>query len=230
MMKVLVTGKIPREVMALIKKDHRVEAHGEDRPVERGLLLDLVGDKDGLLCMITDRVDGELLNRAPHLKMIANLAVGFDNIDMAAATSRGIPVSNTPDVLTDATADLTLALILATARRIVEGDKRMRAGKFRYWAPFLFLGRDVSGKTLGIVGLGRIGKAVAQRAKGFKMRVLYHDPHPLSPSLEKKLGVTRVDFRTLLVQSDFVSVHVPLSDETRHLLDSEALAKMKPTV
>ena len=228
-MKVLVTGEIPREVMALIKEDHRVEAHGEDRPVERGLLLDLVGDKDGLLCMITDRVDGELLNRAPHLKMIANLAVGFDNIDMAAATSRGIPVSNTPDVLTDATADLTLALILATARRIVEGDKRMRAGKFRYWAPFLFLGRDVSGKTLGIVGLGRIGKAVAQRANGFKMRVLYHDPHPLSPSLEKKLGVTRVDFRTLLVQSDFVSVHVPLSDETRHLLDSEALAKMKPT-
>jgi glyoxylate reductase len=229
MMKILVTGRLPEEVMAVLKEEHVVEAHGEDRPMERQRLLDLVGDKDGLLCMITDRVDEELLNRAPHLKMIANLAVGYDNIDVGTATLRHIPVSNTPDVLTDATADLTFALILATARRVVEGDKRTRAGKFRYWAPSLFLGREVSGKTLGIVGLGRIGRAVAQRAKGFEMGVLYHNRQPISASLEKELGVTYADFGTLLAQSDFVSVHVPLNDEARHLIDREALEKMKKT-
>lgn len=229
MMKVLITGRLPEEVVAVIKKEHLVEAHGEDRPMERKRLLDLVRDKDGLLCMITDRIDEELLNRAAHLKMIANLAVGYDNIDMEAATLRHIPVSNTPDVLTDATADLTFALILATARRVVEGDKRTRAGKFRYWAPSLFLGRGVSGKTLGIVGLGRIGRAVAQRAKGFEMDVLYNNRRPLAASLEKELEVEYADFTTLLAQSDFVSVHVPLNDETRHLIDSEALGKMKST-
>jgi len=189
----------------------------------------LVGDKDGLLCMITDRIDEEVLNRAPHLKMIANLAVGYDNIDVVAATLRRIPVSNTPGVLTDATADLTFALILATARRVVEGDKRTRAGKFRFWAPSLFLGRDVSRKTLGIVGLGRIGRAVARRARGFEMGVLYNNRRPIGASLEKELGVEYVDFSTLLAQSDFVSVHVPLNDETRHLIDSEAMGKMKTT-
>lgn len=228
-MKVLITGRLPEEVMAVIKKEHLVEAHGEDRPMERKRLLDLVRDKEGLLCMITDRIDEELLNRAAHLKMIANLAVGYDNIDMEAATLRHIPVSNTPDVLTDATADLTFALILATARRVVEGDKRTRAGKFRYWAPSLFLGRGVSGKTLGIIGLGRIGRAVAQRAKGFDMGVLYNNRRPLAATLEKELGVEYADFTTLLAQSDFVSVHVPLNDETRHLIDSEALGKMKST-
>jgi glyoxylate reductase len=229
MMKVLITGRLPEEVMAVIKKEHLVEAHGEDRPMERKRLLELVRDKEGLLCMITDRIDEELLNRAAHLKMIANLAVGYDNIDMEAATLRHIPVSNTPDVLTDATADLTFALILATARRVVEGDKRTRAGKFRYWAPSLFLGRGVSGKTLGIIGLGRIGRAVAQRAKGFDMGVLYNNRRPLAATLEKELGVEYADFTTLLAQSDFVSVHVPLNDETRHLIDSEALGKMKST-
>jgi glyoxylate reductase len=229
MMKILVTGRIPEEVVAVVRKEHFVEAHGEDRPMGRQRLLDLVGDKDGLLCMITDRIDEELLNRAHHLKMIANLAVGYDNIDVAAATLRRIPVSNTPDVLTDATADLTFALILATARRVVEGDKRTRAGKFRYWAPSLFLGRDVSGKTLGIVGLGRIGRAVAKRAKGFEMEVLYNDRRAVAAFLEKELGVAYADFGTLLAQSDFVSVHVPLNDETRYLIDSEALGKMKST-
>ncbi len=229
MMKVLVTGRLPEEVVAVIKKEHLVEAHGEDRPMERKRLLDLVGDKDGLLCMITDRIDEEVLNRAPHLKMIANLAVGYDNIDVVAATLRRIPVSNTPGVLTDATADLTFALILATARRVVEGDKRTRAGKFRFWAPSLFLGRDVSRKTLGIVGLGRIGRAVARRARGFEMGVLYNNRRPIGASLEKELGVEYVDFSTLLAQSDFVSVHVPLNDETRHLIDSEAMGKMKTT-
>jgi glyoxylate reductase len=197
MMKILVTGRLPEEVMAVIKKEHHVEAHGEDRPMERKRLLDLVGDKGGLLCMITDRVDKEVLDSAPYLKMIANLAVGYDNIDVAAATLRGIPVSNTPGVLTDATADLTFAL--------------------------------VSGKTLGIVGLGRIGRAVARRARGFEMRVLYNNRRPIEVSLEKELGVEYADFNTLLAQSDFVSIHVPLTEETRHLIDGEAFKRMKTT-
>ena len=229
MMKILVTGRLPEEVMAAIKKEHHVVAHGEDRPMERQRLLDLVGDKDGLLCMITDRIDEELLNRAPHLKMIANLAVGYDNIDVAAATLRAIPVSNTPGVLTDATADLTFALILATARRVVEGDKRTRAGRFRFWVPLQFLGREVSGKTLGIVGLGRIGRAVARRARGFEMGVLYNNRRPIEVSLEKELGVEYADFNTLLAQSDFVSIHVPLTEGTRHLIDGEAFKRMKAT-
>ncbi|MBW2358262.1 MAG: D-glycerate dehydrogenase, partial [Deltaproteobacteria bacterium] len=144
-------------------------------------------------------------------------------------TLRGIPVSNTPGVLTDATADLTFALILATARRVVEGDKRTRAGRFRFWVPLQFLGREVSGKTLGIVGLGRIGRAVARRARGFEMGVLYNNRHPIEVSLEKELGVEYADFNTLLAQSDFVSIHVPLTEETRHLIDGEAFKRMKTT-
>ena len=228
-MKVLVTGKIPEEVLDVVRKEHLVKVHGEDKPMERAVLLDSIGDKQGLLCTITDRIDDELLNKAPHLKMIANLGVGYDNIDVTAATAREIPVSNTPDVLTDATADLTFALILATARRVVEGDKRTRAGKFRFWAPFHFLGRDVSNKTLGILGLGRIGKAVARRATGFKMQVLYYNRHPLKGSVEKDLGVTYADLETLLGHSDFVSIHVPLNEGTRHLIDGSALGKMRKT-
>ena len=147
--------------------------------MERERLLSSVEDREGLLCMVTDRIDKELLNRAPHLKMIANFGVGYDNIDIEAATERGIPVSNTPGVLTDATADITFTLILATARRVVEGDRRNREGEFRFWAPLHFLGREVTGKTLGIIGLGRIGRAVARRAKGFEMRLLYHNRHQL---------------------------------------------------
>ena len=188
-MKVLVTGRLPEEVMSIIKEELHVEAHVEDRPMERQRLLDLVADKDGLLCMITDRIDGEVLDKAPSLKMIANLAVGYDNIDVGSATLRGIPVSNTPDVLTDATADITFALILATARRVVEGDRKTRAGEFRFWAPLHFLGREVSRKTLGIIGFGRIGRAVARRAKGFDMEVLYYGRRRLEASEEKEMGV-----------------------------------------
>jgi glyoxylate reductase len=226
-MKVLVTGRLPEEVMTVIKEEHHVEAHGEDRPINRKRLLDLVGDKEGLLCMITDRIDEEVLDRTPNLKMIANLAVGYDNIDVAAATVRGIPVSNTPGVLTDATADITFALILATARRVVEGDRRTRAGEFRFWAPLHFLGREVSGKTLGIVGLGRIGRAVARRAKGFDMQILYHSRRRLEVFEEKELGVSYEDFNGLLEQSDFVSLHVPLTDGTHHFIGLRELETMK---
>ncbi|MBW1721668.1 MAG: D-glycerate dehydrogenase [Deltaproteobacteria bacterium] len=227
-MKVLVTGRLPDEILALLGKEHDLELNREDRPMEREKILEKVRDKEGLLCMITDTVDRTLLQRAPRLKMIANMGVGYDNIDLNAASSHGIPVSNTPGVLTEATADLAFSLILAVARRIVEGDRRTRMGEFRFWAPLHFLGREVSGKTLGIVGLGRIGKAVARRAKGFDMKVLYHNRKPLDEKEERALGVEYRTFRELFSQADFISLHVPLSEKTRHLVNREALGWMRP--
>lgn len=227
-MNILVSGRLPEKVMLRLSKGNAVQDHGEDRPMTRRELLDSVGDKDGFLCMITDKIDEELLNSGPRLKMIANLAVGFDNIDIEAVTARGIPVSNTPGVLTNATADLTFALILATARRLVEGDKRTRAGDFRFWAPLLFLGRDVSEKTLGIIGLGRIGRAVVRRARGFDMNILYHNRRRIKSHEENELGIKYVDLKTLIEQSDFISLHVPLTDETHHIIGNKELEMMKP--
>ncbi|MCP4689826.1 MAG: D-glycerate dehydrogenase, partial [Desulfobacterales bacterium] len=177
----------------------------------------------------TDRIDEEVLDRAPNLKIIANHAVGYDNIDIEAATRRGVAVTNTPGVLTDATADLTFALILAAGRRVVEGDKRTRAGKFKFWAPLLFLGREVARSTLGVIGLGRIGKAVAKRAAGFDMRILYFNRNRLDEGEEKRLNVEYASLDQLLERSDFVSLHVPLSPETRRLIGREELKKMKPS-
>jgi glyoxylate reductase len=228
-MKVLVSGRLPKAVISCLEERHEVECHGEDRPMERQRLLRSVRDRDGLLCMITDRIDEELLGRAPGLKMIANCAVGFDNIDLDAAAARGIPVSNTPDVLTDATADLAFALVLATARRVVEGDRMTRAGEFRFWAPLHFLGTEVTGKTLGIVGMGRIGRAVARRAGGFDMRVIYNKRERLSPPQEDTLGVTYIELERLIEEADFISLHVPLTPETRHLFGAKELAAMKPS-
>jgi glyoxylate reductase len=228
-MKVLVTGILPEHVMSLILKEHEVEANYEDHPIAREKLLDSISDKDGLLCMISDAINEELLSRAPRLKVIANFGVGFNNIDLEAATRRSILVSNTPGVLTDATADTAFTLILASARRIVEGDKMTRKGEFRFWAPFHFLGREVSGKTLGIIGMGRIGKAVAKRARGFDMHVIYYDNCPLSTAEEKSLGATLVDKNTLFATADFITLHVPLDKETFHLINHETLARMKST-
>ncbi len=228
-MKVLVTARMPEEVLALLRREHQVESYAADPPLDRESLLRRVADQEGLLCTITDRIDAELLDRAPALRVIANYGVGFEHIEVAAATRRGLPVTNTPGVLTDATADLAFALILATARRIVEGDKRVREGKFTYWAPFLFLGQEVSGKTLGIVGLGRIGRAVAQRARGFGMRVLYYSRTPLSPAEEKELNVSFAPLESLLREADFVTLHVPLTPETMHLIGHRELQLMKPT-
>jgi glyoxylate reductase len=228
-MKVLVTGILPDYVMSLIQKEHQVEANLEDHPIAREKLLQSIADKDGLLCMISDAVNEELLSRAPRLKVIANFGVGFNNIDLEAATRRSILVSNTPGVLTDATADTAFALIMATARRIVEGDQMTREGGFRFWAPFHFLGREVSGKTLGIIGMGRIGKAVAKRARGFDMRVIYYDSCPLKAAEEISLGASLVDKDMLISTADFISLHVPLDKETFHLINRETLANMKPT-
>ena len=228
-MKVLVTARMPEEVLALLRREHQVESYAEDPPLDRASLLRRVADKEGLLCTITDLIDQELLDHAPALKVIANYGVGFEHIDLAAATQRGLPVTNTPGVLTDATADLAFALILATARRIVQGDKRVREGKFTYWAPLLFLGQEVSGKTLGLIGAGRIGQAVAQRARGFGMRVLYYNRTPLSPAAEQELHVSFAPLEDLLREADFVTLHVPLTPQTRHLIGRRELEIMKPT-
>ena len=227
--KIFLTGRIPDGVTAVLEKDCDVESNKEDRPMERAALLELVQDKEGIISMITDRIDGELMDRAPRLRMIAAMAVGYDNIDIGAATARGIPVSNTPGVLTDATAELAFALILAAARRVVEMDGLTRRGGFRYWAPMLFLGTEVTGKTLGIIGLGRIGKAVARRARGFDMKVLYHNRERIDAAGERELKTEYADLERLLRESDFVSLHVPLTEETKHLISGRELALMKPT-
>lgn len=227
--KILVTLRVPEEVLARLAQEHKVEAYDKDRPMARERLLQTVGDKEGILCTITDRIDAELLDHAPALKVIANYGVGFEHIDVEAATRRGIPVTNTPGVLTDSTADLTLALILATARRVVEGDRRVRQGKFQYWAPLLFLGQDVSGKTLGIIGLGRIGQAVARRAAGFGMKLIYYSRTRLQPAREQELQVSFAPLDTLLREADFVSLHVPLTPQTRHLIGNREFQLMKPS-
>lgn len=227
MISVLVTGNLPDDVTASLRAEFDVTMHPLDRPMEREAILSAVRGKHGLLCMITDTVDDELLDQAPDLKIVANFGVGFNNIDVDAATARGIMVTNTPGVLTDATADLTMALILAVGRRVVEGDKHTRRGKFRFWAPYYFLGHEITGKTLGIIGMGRIGRAVARRASGFSMPVLYHNRYRLPDEKEQALGARYVDLETLLQQSDFVSLHVPLTPETHHLISSRQLAAMK---
>jgi glyoxylate reductase len=227
--RIVITGRLPEDIMVSLAKNYAVEANMEDKPFERQKLLQCIHDKDGLISMITDSVDAELLGTAAHLKIIAHFGVGYNNIDVKAATARGILVSNTPGVLTDATAELAFALILAISRRLVECDRITRKGHFQYWAPMLFLGREVSGKTLGIIGLGQIGKAVAQRARGFDMRILYHNSHRLEISEEKTLHAEYVSLKTLLTESDIVSLHVPLTEHTKHLISKDELSVMKPT-
>jgi glyoxylate reductase len=234
-MRILASGRLPDVVRERLEEGHEVTLNPKDAPMARADLLDKVADKEGLLCMITDRVDEELLDRAAGLKMVANCGVGYDNIDVAACTRRGVLVSNTPGVLTEATAELAWALLLAISRNVVSGDTYTRAGKFRFWAPLHFLGTEVSGKTLGIVGMGRIGQAVARRAAGFDMPVCYFNRSPLPPEATAGLqGApnTRwepVSLETLLERSDFVSLHLPLTPETRHLINKDALERMKPT-
>ncbi len=182
----------------------------------------------GIVSQVMDPL-GELVLSTPGLRIVSNVAVGFDNIDVAAATRHGVMATHTPGVLTDTTADFAFALMMAAARRVAEGDRYVRAGRFRSWAIDMLLGHDVWGATLGLVGVGRIGGAVARRARGFAMRILYTDSVPLPPDLEHELEATRVDLDTLLAEADFVSLHVPLTPETRHLIGADQLARMKPT-
>lgn len=228
--RVFVSRVLPDEGLALIAEVCDVEVWPHETPPPREVLLEKVRGVDGLLSLLEDRVDGPLMDAAgPQLKAISNYAVGFDNVDVAAATARGIPVGNTPGVLTETTADLAFALLMAAARRLVEAAAYVQAGQWRAWHPTLLLGYDVHGATLGIVGMGRIGQALARRASGFDMRVLYYDPFcDASKGLDIEAGV-RCSLPELLAESDFVSLHVPLTDQTRHLIDAAALAQMKPT-
>lgn len=202
---------------------------GPDRQLSRDELAAAVRGKAGLLSMLSDPVDSEVLGASPDLKVVANYAVGFNNIDLASATQRGVAVTNTPGVLTETTADLAWALLMSAARRVVESDAFTRAGRFRGWEPMLFLGYDVYGKTLGLVGLGRIGQAVARRAQGFGMRVLYYTTHRRPVEEEKRLGVEFASLDDLLAKSDFVSLHVPLTDSTRHMIGRREMDLMKKT-
>ncbi len=226
---VYVTRPLPSPGTSLLAEAGvAVDQQDEDRPATRDELLEHVVGVDALLSMLTERIDGEVLDAAPRLRVVANLAVGFDNIDVAAATERGVVVTNTPGVLTDATADLAFTLLLAAARRAGEGERLVRRGDWRVWGPNQLLGRPVAGQTLGIVGMGQIGSAVARRAKGFEMQVVYFNRHR-DPDAEQLTGARLVDLDELLASSDFVSLHAPLNDESRHVIDGAALARMKPT-
>ena len=228
--KVFVSRIIPDDGLRPIREATAATVWEDDLPPPREALLESVEGCDGILTLLTDRVDDELLDRAgPQLKVVSNFAVGFDNIDVPACTARGIPVGNTPGVLTETTADLAWALLMAAARRVAEGDHYVRAGQWKTWGPMLLLGPDVHGGTIGIVGLGRIGQAVAKRAHGFGMTVLYHDLQRAHPAVEAELGATYLRLEDLLPKADFVSLHVNLSPQTEGLLNAERLRWMKPT-
>ena len=226
MTSVFITREIPEVGLAIIRQACEARVWPDPMPPSPEALLVQVRDVDGLLTLITDRIDGAVMDAAgPRLRVISNLAVGVDNVDVAEATRRRIPVGNTPGVLTETTADLTWALLMAAARRITEGERFVRAGLWRTWEPNFMLGRDVFGATLGVVGFGRIGRAVARRAQGFGMSVLFTN----RSSVGDAAGAQQVDFDTLLRESDFVTIHVPLATDTYHMFDTDAFERMKPT-
>ena len=228
--RVFVTRIIPDEGLDPVREVCEIDLWEDELPPPREELLRRVAGVDGLLSLLTDRVDDELLDAAgPGLRVVSNFAVGFDNIDVPALTRRGIPAGNTPGVLTETTADLAFALLMAAARRIPEGVDYVRGGGWRTWGPMLLMGVDIHGATLGIVGFGRIGREMARRGRGFGMRILYHDVHAAAAEDEAELGARRVDMDELLRESDFVTLHVNLTPETHHLIDAAALAAMKPT-
>ena len=226
--KIYVTRRLPEEALAPLRTCGEVQVWESDHAIPRETLLQEIIDTVALLGMVTERIDDDLLDHAPQLKLVANMAVGYDNVDVPALTRRGVVLTNTPGVLTETTADLTFALMLGIARRIGEGERRVRAGQWPVWSPFVFLGTDVHHATLGIIGLGRIGIEVAKRARGFDMRVLYHN-RSQNKDAEEQLGCTRVDMDTLLSESDFVVVLVPLGPQTHRLISAPQLKKMKPT-
>jgi len=228
--RVYVTRPIPEAGLELLRRECEVEVFPEeDRLPTKEEIIAGVRGKDALLSLLTEEITAEVMDAAPNLKVISNYAVGYNNIDVEAATARGIVVTNTPGVLTETTADLAWALLMSIARRVVEADRYTRAGKFQGWGPLLFLGSDVYGKTIGIVGMGRIGQAIARRARGFDMEILYHSRRRAEPEVEKELQATYVPLDELLTRSDYVMLTVPLTPETRHLIGARELAMMKPT-
>ena len=227
-MRVFITRELPDEVLQPVREVATVDVWPGELPPPREVMLERTADVDGLLCLLTDRIDAELLDHAPRLKVVSQMAVGFDNIDVEACTARGIPVGNTPGVLTETTADLAFGLLLATARRLVEADRVTRSGAWKTWSPMFLTGPDVHHAVLGIVGMGRIGAEMARRARGFQMEVLYADAQA-NPQAEQEFGVKRVELDELLRAADFVTLHTPLTPETYHLIGSRELALMKPT-
>ena len=231
-MKIFVTRKIPGSALArLFSSDHEVNVSEFDRPITSDELLAMAKGTDALLCLLTDKIDGEVMDAiGPQLKLIANYAVGFDNIQVDEATARGILVTNTPsDVINESVSEFAWTLILALAKRVVEADESTRRGAYKGWEPATFMGVNMGGKTLGIVGLGRIGSMTAKRAVGWNMRVLYNK-RSRDPEVEKELGIEFADLDKLYAQSDFISIHVPLTDETRHMVNKGAFDKMKKGV
>jgi len=228
-LKVYVTREIPERGLKIIKKRFDVEVWPEYGPPLKEVVIDKVRDVDALVSLLSDSIDVEVFGAAPKLKIVAQMAVGFDNIDVKEATKRGVYVTNTPEVLTETTADFAWALLMSIARRVVEADRYVRGRRWKVgWHPSMLLGRDVHGATIGIVGAGRIGSAVARRAKGFNMKILYCG-RKSRPELEKILGAKHVDLDMLLKQSDFVSIHVSLTKQTYHMIDKEKLRLMKKT-
>ena len=230
MARVVVTGRIPSDGLDLLRRHHEVTAWDEDRAITRTELLEFVRNADGLVTLLTEKVDSELLDAAgPNLKVVANVAVGYNNIDVAACADRGVVATNTPGVLTEATADTAFALMLMATRRLGEGERVIRSGTPWQWGMFYLLGSGIQGKVLGIVGAGAIGIAMARRAKAFGMSVIYTGPTALAPEVEAELGARRVDFGELLRTSDVISLHCPYLPETHHLIGTPELAKMKAT-
>ena len=225
---VFVTRHLPGDALEMLRERANVDLWEDALPPPRQVLLDRSRHADGLISLLTDKIDTELLEACPRLWVVANYAVGYDNIDMPACTQAGVFATNTPGVLTNTTADFAFALLMAAGRRVVEGDRFTRENRWKTWGPELLLGTDVYGGTLGLVGVGQIGSAVARRARGFDMHVLYHDAVP-RPDLEESLGLQRTDLETLLRESDFVSLHVPLFPETHHLISDRQLELMKRT-
>jgi lactate dehydrogenase-like 2-hydroxyacid dehydrogenase len=225
-MKIFVTRKIPEPGLELLRKEFDVEVNPYNRVLSKKEIINGLKGKDGLLCLLTDTIDKEVIYSEPKLKMISNYAVGFDNIDIKAATKMRIPISNTPGILTDTTAEMAWALLFSVARRIVEGDTFTRSGKFKGWTPDLMLGQDISNKILGIIGAGRIGTAFALKSKGFNLKVLYVDDF-INETLENELGAKKVALPVLLKESDFISLHVSLNDSTHHIINEQTFKKMK---
>jgi glyoxylate reductase len=222
--KVFVSRLIPAEGLDLIQEFCEADIWPAELPPPHEEIIKRVHDVEGIVSLLTDKMDAAVMDAAPHLKVLSNMAVGVDNVDVAAATVRKLPVGNTPGVLTDATADQTFALLLAAARHVVEGEKFVRSGKWVTWSPGLLLGADLVGATLGIIGFGRIGQAAAKRARGFDLRVIYYDPRA-----QPAFGASPIDLDALLRESDFVTLHVPLNSATHYLVNAEFLSKMKPT-
>lgn len=229
MNKIFISGKIPEIAYETLSNDFEVTMHDEISLLSKEEIIKGIEGKDALLCLLSDKIDREIIESNPNLKIIANYGAGFDNIDIKAANEYKIPVTNTPGISTISTAELTIALMLGIARRVVEGDKITRAGKFSGWAPLYQLGTELAGKTLGIIGMGNIGRAVAKRAKAFDMNIIYNNRNQLSKEIEAEYGLTYVSQEEVIAKSDFVSLHVSYSPALHHLINEETIKMMKPS-